>query len=93
MTADLTKPEPARPNGARPDDGDPLLRVTGLTRLFGRGKNLVRAVDDVSFELRAGEITTVVGESGSSKSTLARLVLRLMPPTAGQIELAGRAAW
>jgi peptide/nickel transport system ATP-binding protein len=77
-------PEPS-PNGAQP-----LLRVTGLTRVFGRGDSEVRAVDDVSFSLRQGEISTVVGESGSGKSTLARLILRLLPQTAGKIELAGR---
>jgi peptide/nickel transport system ATP-binding protein len=77
-------PEPS-PNGAQP-----LLRVTGLTRVFGRGASEVRAVDDVSFTLRQGEISTVVGESGSGKSTLARMILRLLPRTAGKIELAGR---
>jgi peptide/nickel transport system ATP-binding protein len=72
-------------NGAQP-----LLRVTGLTRVFGRGDSAVRAVDDVTFSLRAGEIHTIVGESGSGKSTLARLVLRLLPVTSGTIELSGR---
>jgi peptide/nickel transport system ATP-binding protein len=67
-----------------------LLRVDGLTRVFGRGANAVRAVDGVSFELTRGEITTVVGESGSGKSTLARMILRLLPPTSGSITLSGR---
>ncbi len=69
---------------------DPLLRVQSLTRTFGKGDNIVRAVDDVSFELNRGEVTTVVGESGSGKSTLARLVLRLLQPTSGTIRLDGR---
>ncbi len=69
---------------------DPLLRVQSLTRTFGKGDNIVRAVDDVSFELSRGEVTTVVGESGSGKSTLARLVLRLLQPTSGTIRLDGR---
>jgi peptide/nickel transport system ATP-binding protein len=80
----MTSVEPS-PNGAQP-----LLKVDGLTRIFGRGESAVRAVDGVSFSLRQGEITTVVGESGSGKSTLARLVLRLLPLTSGRIELAGR---
>ncbi|GAB2629418.1 dipeptide/oligopeptide/nickel ABC transporter ATP-binding protein [Streptomyces capparidis] len=70
--------------------GGPLLRVEGLTRVFGHGEDAVRAVDGVSFTLRQGEVATVVGESGSGKSTLARLVLRLLEPTSGTVELAGR---
>ena len=71
-------------------DTDALLKVESLTRVFGRGENALRAVDDVSFELPRGAVTTVVGESGSGKSTLARLVLRLLPPTSGTITLDGR---
>ena len=82
MTTKLT------PN-VTPDDGV-LLRVDSLTRLFGRGEDAVRAVDDVTFDLPRGGITTIVGESGSGKSTLARLVLRLMEPTSGTITLNGR---
>jgi peptide/nickel transport system ATP-binding protein len=69
---------------------DTLLRVDGLTRVFGRGEHAVRAVDDVSFEVRRGHVSTVVGESGSGKSTLARMVLRLLDPTAGTITVNGR---
>jgi peptide/nickel transport system ATP-binding protein len=68
---------------------DELLRVHELTRSFGRGEGLVRAVDGVSFALLRGEIVTVVGESGSGKSTLARLILRLLRPTSGTITHAG----
>ncbi len=67
----------------------PLLEVNHLTRVFGRGENLVRAVDDVSFSLKQGEVATIVGESGSGKSTLARMVLRLLVPTSGTILLKG----
>jgi peptide/nickel transport system ATP-binding protein len=68
----------------------PLLEVSRLTKVFGRGTNAVRAVQDVSFVLNRREIVTVVGESGSGKSTLARLILRLMPVTDGTIVLDGR---
>lgn len=71
-------------------DGRPLLDVTRVTKVFGRGPSAVRAVQDVSFALHRREIVTVVGESGSGKSTLARLILRLMPVTDGSIALDGR---
>jgi peptide/nickel transport system ATP-binding protein len=72
------------------DEANPLLRVEGLNRVFGRGAGAVHAVQDVSFELQRGTISTVVGESGSGKSTLARMVLRLLAPTSGSLYLDGR---
>jgi oligopeptide/dipeptide ABC transporter ATP-binding protein len=57
--------------------------------LFAKTKAL-RAVDGISFSLRAGETLGVVGESGCGKSTLARAVLQLIPPNAGQMVWLGR---
>jgi peptide/nickel transport system ATP-binding protein len=66
-----------------------MLEVRGLKKYFGRGDYPVRAVDDVSFEIRKGEVLGLVGESGSGKSTIGRSVLKLIEPTAGEVKFEG----
>ena len=73
-----------------------LLAVSDLTKhytmdggLLGRARGRVHAVDGVSFDIAAGETLGLVGESGCGKSTIARTVLGLVPPTAGTIEWRG----
>ncbi len=67
-----------------------LYRADHITKTFGRGKHVVEAVKDVSFSLEEGTITTIVGESGSGKSTVARMVLGLLPITSGTITFKGK---
>nr|MCU0564079.1 dipeptide/oligopeptide/nickel ABC transporter ATP-binding protein [Desulfobacterales bacterium] len=75
----------------------PLLRVDGLVKHFpqgggwlGRPRAWVQAVNGVSFEVRRGESFGLVGESGCGKTTVGRLVLRLIAPTHGRIEFDGQ---
>ena len=67
----------------------PLLRVSGLTKEYKirGGGGILRAVDNISFDVAAGTTTAVVGESGSGKTTLSRMVLGLETPTAGTVHL------
>ena len=67
-----------------------LLDVRHLTHIFPLSrKTAVKAVDDVSFQIRRGEIFGLVGESGSGKSTAARCVMNIYQPYAGQIYYKG----
>jgi oligopeptide transport system ATP-binding protein len=69
----------------------PLLQVEGLRVQFAAGrKQLVRAVDGVSFEIEPGETLGLVGESGSGKTTLGRAVIRLIDSVSGSIRFEGR---
>jgi peptide/nickel transport system ATP-binding protein len=75
----------------------PLLSVSGLTKhfplkggLFGRSTGTVRAVDGITFDVAEGETLGIVGESGCGKSTTARLLVDLITPDSGSIQLGGR---
>lgn len=72
----------------------PVISVRNLTKEFDirgqrGGKKLLKAVDDVSFDIRRGTTLALVGESGSGKSTVANMVLGLLEPTSGTIEFEG----
>lgn len=76
---------------------EPLLQVKNLKTyfpihksMFGRAKDWVKAVDDVSFDVYPGETLGLVGESGCGKTTLGRSILRLVEPTDGEIIFDGQ---
>ncbi|MFR9674493.1 ABC transporter ATP-binding protein [Streptomyces sp. TR02-1] len=85
----LTKADPA--------PGETLLRVSGLKKHFPITKGIlkrqvgaVKAVDGIDFDVRSGETLGVVGESGCGKSTMGRLITRLLEPSGGTVEFEGQ---
>ncbi len=85
--------------GGAPADtrGVPLLEVRNLkvwfpirTGVFRRHTDDVKAVDEVSFQIERGTTVGLVGESGSGKTTIGRALLKLVPPTAGEVLFEGR---
>src|ERR1041384_4001511 len=84
-----TKSPSAAPN---PSTNDVIVSVRGLTKIFKDfwGRPKARAVDNVDFEVRRGEVFGLLGPNGSGKSTTIKLLLGLLYPTKGHIEIFGR---
>ena len=74
---------------ASPDPGPVLLEVRGLSKNFG----VLRALQDVDFTLRAGEIHALLGENGAGKSTLIKVVTGVFARDAGIVRLDGVEVW
>ena len=72
-----------------PDEKKSCLSGSGLTKVFGFGRQKTLAVDHVDFNFYEGEIISIVGESGSGKTTLAKMLLGLINVTEGEIYFQG----
>ena len=67
-----------------------ILRVEHLSKIYGKGENEVRALDDVSFSVEKGQFVAIIGPSGSGKSTLLHILGGVDRPTSGKVYLEGQ---
>ncbi len=67
-----------------------ILKVENLSKVYGKGENQVKAVDNVSFSIEKGEFVAIVGSSGSGKSTLLHLIGGVDRPTSGKVYIDGK---
>ena len=67
-----------------------ILKIEHLTKTYGAGENMVRAVDDISFSVEKGEFLAIIGPSGSGKSTLLHILGGVDRPTSGKVYLNGQ---
>ena len=67
-----------------------ILRVEHLSKIYGKGENEVRALDDVSFSVEKGQFVAIIGPSGSGKSTLLHILGGVDKPTSGKVFLEGQ---
>ena len=91
MTA-LEQVQATNPEGSAIDDRENVIAVRGLTKVFKDfwGRPKARAVDNVDFEVKRGEVFGLLGPNGSGKSTTVKMLLGLLYPTKGHIEVFGK---
>ena len=77
-----------RPNTSRV----PAARLASVTKTYGRGRKAVLALDDIDLDLEQGQVTSILGPNGAGKTTAVKLMLGLLRPDTGQVELFGRPA-
>jgi NitT/TauT family transport system ATP-binding protein len=75
------------------DTSDAIVRLTGVSKVFGHGPGATIALHDVDLQVRPGEFVTLVGASGCGKSTLLNLVAGLDRPTSGELQVGGDVAF
>src|SRR5215472_1786794 len=82
-------PQSSLTTASKPDLGEVVISVRGLTKVFKDfwGRPKARAVDNVDFEVKRGEVFGLLGPNGSGKSTTVKLLLGLLYPTKGHIEV------
>lgn len=67
-----------------------ILKIENLTKVYGKGENEVKAVDDISFSVEKGEFLAIIGPSGSGKSTLLHIIGGVDRPTSGNVWMNGQ---
>ena len=67
-----------------------ILRVENLTKTYGKGGNIIKAVDNISFSIEKGQFVAIIGASGSGKSTLLHLLGGVDKPTSGKVFVDGK---
>jgi energy-coupling factor transport system ATP-binding protein len=85
-SAQFIVPQVAKPSESK---GDVLIRAQNVEFMYG---NKFKALCDLSFEIRQGEIVAIVGQNGAGKSTLSKLLVGLLKPTSGELTMFGRRA-
>ncbi|ADG80558.1 Amino acid adenylation domain protein OS=Tsukamurella paurometabola (strain ATCC 8368 / DSM/ CCUG 35730 / CIP 100753 / JCM 10117 / KCTC 9821 / NBRC 16120/ NCIMB 702349 / NCTC 13040) OX=521096 GN=Tpau_3987 PE=4 SV=1 [Tsukamurella paurometabola] len=79
----------AKANAASFDDLEPLVSVRGLARTYGRGKNVVHALDGVDLDIAPGSVHALLGPNGAGKTTTVKIIATLLEPTAGSVTIDG----
>lgn len=67
-----------------------ILKVKNLSKIYGKGENKVKAVDNISFSIEKGEFVAIIGASGSGKSTLLHMLGGVDRPTSGKVYIEGK---